>query len=560
MKFCHFSKSSTILDTTINDPIHLFTQFFIHRDSTRNKELKFCIKSNIENPNIHKVHLLGERIYTDKELGIENSSFSNKIIQTVIGHRLRFQDVIAYIRTNQIQGYHVWINSDICFHPTALANLRKSNLHLERKMMALLRFEYNPSNPENSPMFGPRFDSQDTWIFHSKFPIPEHAEKSFNFEFGKPGCDNKLIYLLSVLGYEIVNDPLFVKTWHVHSSQSRDYTIKDSVPNPWGVVVPANANPLLIPPSLGINLRDIAKTTRNFIDLKFEDNTTIYNYVLDKMQSNTPFVFPRISGIENNFAVFGRMIKEQGPNQQLLQYIQQVTPAMKNNAGIKMSSMESVIKYSDHYLRAFDYCEMIAGWDVQGNYIGHISHSHEYIKQKYPTRKMVWALSLDIFHYIYSTPWTHALRGKRVLIVSPFEKSIQEKLPIRSKIYGVDLFPECEIITICPPQTHASQDSNEFDIELENFKHRLDIIKDKYDIALLSCGGYANPVAAYLFECGKSAVYVGGVLQMYFGILGGRWLKERPDIVRMYLNEHWSRPKESERPKNCNNIEGGCYW
>lgn len=559
MKFCHLSKSSTILENPTEDSIHLFTQFFVHGDKTRNKELQFCIRSNVENANVDKIHLLGERIYTNKELGVDNNS--NKIIQTVIGRRLRFQDVIAYIRTNQIQGYHILLNLDICFHPTALTNLRRSDLHLERKMMALLRFEYNPSNPESSPIFGPRFDSQDTWILHSNFPIPEHAEKSFGFEFGKPGCDNKLIYLLSVLGYEVLNDPFFIKTWHVHSSKSRDYTIKDAIPNPWGVVVPANANPVLIPPSLGMDMRTMASSTRNFNEIQFADNTVIYNYVLNKMQSGTPFVFPRISGIENNFAVFGRILKEQGPNnQQLLQYIQQVTPAMKNNAGIKLSSMNSVFKYSDHYLRAFDHCEIFAGWDVQGNYIGHISHSHEYIKQKYSDRKIVWALSLDIFHYIYSTPWTHALRGKRVLIVSPFEQSIREKLPIRSKIYGIDLFPECEISTICPPQTHAGEESAEFDVELERFKKRLDQIKDTYDIALLSCGGYANPVAAYLFECGKSAVYVGGVLQMYFGILGGRWLKERPDVVRMYLNEHWSRPKESERPKNCKNIEGGCYW
>ena len=47
---------------------------------------------------------------------------------------------------------------------------------------------------------------------------------------------------------------------------------------------------------------------------------------------------------------------------------------------------------------------------------------------------------------------------------------------------------------------------------------------------------------------------------MYFGLLGSRWLKERPDIVRLYLNSYWSRPKESEKPKNHGNIEGSCYW
>jgi hypothetical protein len=47
---------------------------------------------------------------------------------------------------------------------------------------------------------------------------------------------------------------------------------------------------------------------------------------------------------------------------------------------------------------------------------------------------------------------------------------------------------------------------------------------------------------------------------MYFGILGERWIRERPDIVTLYKNEFWRRPKESERPRNCQAVEGSCYW
>ena len=96
--------------------------------------------------------------------------------------------------------------------------------------------------------------------------------------------------------------------------------------------------------------------------------------------------------------------------------------------------------------------------------------------------------------------------------------------------------------------------------EINKFFNRLDDIKDTYDIALVSAGGYGNLICSHIFKSGKSSIYVGGVLQMYFGLLGTRWLKERPDIVRLYLNKYWSRPKESEKPKNHNNIEGSCYW
>ena len=85
-------------------------------------------------------------------------------------------------------------------------------------------------------------------------------------------------------------------------------------------------------------------------------------------------------------------------------------------------------------------------------------------------------------------------------------------------------------------------------------------IKDTFDIALCSCGGYGNLVCAELYKLDKSAIYVGGVLQMFFGIYGNRWLTERPDVLRLFMNQHWSRPSETEKPQGHNLIENGCYW
>jgi hypothetical protein len=146
------------------------------------------------------------------------------------------------------------------------------------------------------------------------------------------------------------------------------------------------------------------------------------------------------------------------------------------------------------------------------------------------------------------------------LIVSAFEETVKEKIPIREKMYGIDLFPECTFVVLRPPQTQGDEPSQEFDIELHNFFRRLDEIEGTYDVALVACGGYGSLVVSNIYDRGHPAIYVGGVLQMYFGILGNRWLKERPDVVRLYLNEHWSRPKQTEKPSNCETIEGSCYW
>ena len=575
MKIIHFSNHAQITKNPSDNQsdIHIFTQFFIHPTSVqRNAELRECLKKNVENPHITKIHLINERIYSAAELGTVSLE---KIRQTVsTGKRIKFQDVFTYIRVNALLGFLVLTNSDIFFDDT-LGNLGMSDIQdvqhnnkNSKKMFAQLRYEYSPHIGESgAPIFGPRFDSQDTWIFHSNNMITETQERAFNYEFGKPGCDNKFAYLVAILGYEIINDPAFIKTYHYHREQRRDYGYKDIITDPWAAVVPAGVNsPMTIPPSIGIDLAVCARATRNFKEIQFGDNKRLYDYISTKLATGAPFIIPRISGIENNVAVFARMGKLNGGgfSKDMMNYMSRIMPAMKNNAGIRMSSIQSTIRYSDLYLAAFDNCEVFCGWEPQGNYIHHIAQSHEWMMSTYGSgRSVYWALALDIFHYIHDSPWTTALKGRRILIISPFEASFKEKLANRAAIYdGVDLFPECEFVFIKPPQTQANENSDEFDAELDRFYGRLDTIRDTYDVALVSCGGYANPVCNYIFtQHKKSAMYIGGVLQMYFGVLGSRWYKERPDVVRLYLNEHWSKqPKMEERPKGSEQVEGGCYW
>ena len=559
MKLIIKSKKLHQNKTINNDPIHLFSQFFIPTDQHRYNEIKFCLKQNVENSQIDHIHLLVERIYTSHELGIT----SDKIIQTNINKRLSFQDVFIYIRTKNIQGYLVLLNSDIFFHDSTINHLKYSNFHSDKIFGAILRYEYNHSDYSKSQIFGPRFDSQDVWILHSNFTIPPFAEKVFSFEFGKPGCDNKLIYLMRILGYEIINDPLRIKTLHVHSSKQRSYSHKDAISEPWGVVIPHSFESINMPNCLGINMKQFSHWSNNFNTLMMDDNHFLHSYITKKLIQNQNFVIPRISGIENNVAVFSRVINNKMHHDlnPLKKYIQQTLYAMKNNAGIKLTTSNSVNQYSDNYLSAFDYCDIFAGWEPQGNYIGHISQSHAYMLNTYTDKHMFWALTFDIFHYIFTNPWTQSLAGKRILIISPFIETIKEQLPIRKHIYhGVDLFPDCTFELLKPPQTQADEDGEEFFYELDKFKQNVDNKLNDFDVALVSCGGYANPICSHIYLKGKSAIYVGGVLQMYFGILGNRWIKERPDIVKLYHNKYWKRPKESEKPKNCSKVEGACYW
>ena len=542
--------------------IHVFTQFFLPdgKDPKRVEELRACLQKNVENPHVTRIHLLNERIYDALELGF--FAMPDKIRQVNVGKRLSFQRVFQYIREEGVCGFLVLTNADI-FFDDSLQHLQVSTLPEKRQMMAQLRYEYDPVRGcDASPVFGPRFDSQDTWIFHSNFPIRPSQEKGFQFQFGQPGCDNKMVYMASILGYEVINDPRAVKTYHFHRNPARTYTVRDQVKDPWGMVAPVGTNILALPPSLGVHPQSVCHTTHGFQNLMFDDHTVLYDYVAEKLRTGKPFVIPRIAGVENNFAVFARIKRETGRTD-FDAFFQQTAPVMKNNAGILASNWDSIVKYSDAYLKAFDQCEVFTGWEVQGNVRPSIAQSHDFIEDRYPGRQVLWAFALDVFHYVHDPKaWTKSLRGKRVLLISPFEESLRDKVPKRALMYdGVDLFPDCTFVYLKPPMTQAGEPSREFHRELADFTRKIDAIKDTFDVALVSCGGYGNLVCSHIYEsCGKSAVYVGGVLQMYFGILGGRWLRERPDVVRLYLNEHWSRPKSTERPVGCEKIENACYW
>lgn len=556
MKIVSFSESCVLQEKSCNDPIHIFTQFFLPTNKLRIQEIVLCLSKHVENEHIHTIHLLNEKMYSEKDLGVS----SKKIVQINIRKRLSFQDVFTYIRARKLRGYFALLNADIFFHPQALVNLRKTTLHQNREMMALLRYEYNPARPNQSKLFGPRFDSQDTWIFHSNTLFSNNCDRVFDFPFGKPGCDNKIIYLMRVLGIKVINDPLTICTFHVHSSQLRSYTIKDTIQEPWGMSVPPNIHLDQFTSALNVSLVSINQHTPGFRNIQFEDNALLHKYISAKTTEKQPFLIPRISGIENNAAVFYHLISRKLGSTAHVKEVMRLVPAMKNNAGIRLTDHLNTDHYSKRYLKAFEYCEFFGGWEIQGNYLPHIFQSHAYMMQTYSSKHAFWALAMDIFHYIHADPWTQALRGKRILLVSPFEESLREKIGIRQKIYGVDLFPECTFTFLKPPQTHADQPSRPFREELNDFEKAIDARLPDFDVALLSCGGYANPIGSYIYEKGKSAIYVGGVLQMYFGILGSRWEKERPDIVKLYANSHWSRPKESETPAGSNKIEAGCYW
>ena len=89
---------------------------------------------------------------------------------------------------------------------------------------------------------------------------------------------------------------------------------------------------------------------------------------------------------------------------------------------------------------------------------------------------------------------------------------------------------------------------------------------ERFDVALLSCGGLGMLLGHHLVQQGRSAVYVGGWLQVLFGIMGQRWvrlLKNREHPLSAVWAAHrtaWTRPLPQETPPRASSVEEKAYW
>jgi len=193
--------------------------------------------------------------------------------------------------------------------------------------------------------------------------------------------------------------------------------------------------------------------------------------------------------------------------------------------------------------------------DVLGSYVPN---------EKYIIDRLSQCLKINIEGYycpfIYDNPWTEALRGKKVLVVHPFSKSIENQYKCRELLFeNPNVLPEFELITIKAVQTIAGEKSD-FPTWFDALKHMEDeISKVDFDIALIGCGAYGMPLAAYVKRIGKISVHLAGWTQMLFGIYGNRWMVDQPEFAK-YVNEYWVKPLPEEVPANYKKVENGCYW
>jgi hypothetical protein len=267
-----------------------------------------------------------------------------------------------------------------------------------------------------------------------------------------------------------------------------------------------------------------------------ESNLSIRKLV----DENSNFFVTRI-GLGGETAVSALVLNGQVPNQQVLSWF-------FVNAGFYGSS--DFLTYANLYKEACNKSDLHAYWNFQG-----FIELEDFLVPEEKT--LIEPGSLESFRF--ETPWTKEFKDKKILIISPFKSTIDNQLLVKDKIWqNKDVLPEAEYITYKSVQSIGGKGPHKD--WYESFQIMCsDISKIDFDIALLGCGSYGMPLGNYIkTTLKKSSIYVGGGLQLYFGIKGKRW-DNSPDITKFY-NEYWIRPSIEETPELGKYVEGGCYW
>lgn len=202
-----------------------------------------------------------------------------------------------------------------------------------------------------------------------------------------------------------------------------------------------------------------------------------------------------------------------------------------------------------------------------------IKNNIEFLKLYCNRKYLFFKKQIDIldpgFLQTLSDPWTQHLKNKKVLVISNFEKTIKQQWQNIDKVWGskLDAIAPFKLVDVIRSPFHSSIDSRQYVNDgsysgtIEHMKKLMDSIE--YDIALISAGSLAPPLAYHAKSMGKGGITICGSLQLFFGILGSRWVNN-PDFQKwneMY-NDHWVWPLKEDLPENQSGINSGkiSYW
>ena len=232
-----------------------------------------------------------------------------------------------------------------------------------------------------------------------------------------------------------------------------------------------------------------------------------------------------------------------------------VTRQLIHNAGLFNVNTDVLKDFARLYLNSCGELDVIGRhWNGMENYV---------ISACTPKAKITDMFFIEPYFPNVASVWTKSLQGKNVLVIHPFENSIQQQYQKRTLLFqNPDILPEFHLVTLKAVQTIGNHSDNRFSTWFDALDYMYQqAMQYNFDVALVGCGAYGFPLSARLRQQGKTVIHLGGALQILFGIKGKRW-ETLSDFayVRNLFNENWIYPSKEETVSGADSIENRCYW
>lgn len=158
------------------------------------------------------------------------------------------------------------------------------------------------------------------------------------------------------------------------------------------------------------------------------------------------------------------------------------------------------------------------------------------------------------------------LAGQRVLLISSIAELLRSQADrdtferVWAKT-GKPWFAPASVTALEFPYTYDQDTQRRFGTSrnlLDWILERID--PDRFDVALIAGSHLGIPMAAAIRSMNRSAVALGGSLQVLFGVNGKRW-REDADWQRDYITDAWVDVPQSYVPHVTTElVDDGAYW
>ncbi|WP_345985243.1 hypothetical protein WCX49_11615 [Sulfurimonas sp. HSL-1656] len=263
------------------------------------------------------------------------------------------------------------------------------------------------------------------------------------------------------------------------------------------------------------------------------------DYIKELLESSNPCMISRLGSTE---------LKVLKTNFSKRMYNANLKHIIKDYSGVFPVDDNSLNEFSELYFDEIGEIDLLGIW---------FNPFENVIANRFcPNAKLTKLRNLE--PYFSARPWSYYLKGKKVLVIHPFARSIEHQYLKREQLFNDNrVLPDFELVTYAAVQSLGGESNFKSWFDALNYMQK-EISLIDFDIAIIGAGAYGLPLAAHVKKMGKKAIHLGGSTQMLFGIYGRRW-ELNPDFKNI-INAQWIRPSEDEKPSSAQKVENSCYW